>query len=142
MTIPEKHSQIWAKIASSKLKEVQNLIDTMSNKLKDYGDLIVEREQYDGSTYKQLTDFGTDIATLNRYDELLSGLQARGVSDEFFEQLADMSVDEAIEYAELLMALSRSSSTNIWLNGRKSRIFLKALRKSSIKTRRMPLPLK
>lgn len=96
-----------AKIASSKLKEVQNLIDTMSNKLKDYGDLIVEREQYDGSTYKQLTDFGTDIATLNRYDELLSGLQARGVSDEFFEQLADMSVDEAIEYAELLMALSQ-----------------------------------
>ena len=54
----------------------------------------------------QLGDLEKDIQAINRYGEALENLKARGVSDSLLDEITSLSVDEATEYTEKLLAMT------------------------------------
>ena len=87
------------------LDEIQSSQDSMSDKLKDYGDLFTT-VQNGTREFMELGDLEKDIEAINRYGEALENLKARGVSDSLLDEITSLSVDEATEYTEKLLAMT------------------------------------
>ncbi len=77
--------------------------DDMQKKLASYGDDLFS---YDENKNMVLTNIEANIDALERYDEALTALKDRGISDEFMSQITDMSVDDGTMFAEKLNAMS------------------------------------
>lgn len=87
------------------LDEIQSSQDSMADKLMDYGDLFTT-VQSGTREFIQLGDLEKDIEAINRYGEALENLKARGVSDSLLDEITGLSVDEATEYTEKLLAMT------------------------------------
>ena len=103
------------KAVDAKVSEILKLQDRMEQKLANTGKL------FDAGKYKfigagengsdwvvdftKLRDLDEDIAKLEEYRDLLTDIKERGISDDFFTVLRDMSVDDAMRFTEQLMAL-------------------------------------
>lgn len=87
------------------LSEIEDAQESMSDKLKDYGELF-ETVKTETSEYLELGDLEEDIDTINRYGEALQNLQLRGVSDSLMDEILGMDVDDAIAYTDKLLAMT------------------------------------
>lgn len=75
--------------------------DTMRNKLSDYGSLYKK----DDNGKMQLGQIDRDVTKLKDYEAQLEALKARGVSDEFMNEVLAMGVDEGSEYMNTLLSV-------------------------------------
>lgn len=74
---------------------------TMQNKLSGFGDLF----EIDKAGNLSLENINKSIDAVQRYDEALSALKDRGVSDEFMQQATALGVEEGTKFAEKLTKL-------------------------------------
>jgi len=103
------------KAVDAKVSEVLKLQDRMEQKLANVGKLFdAGKYRFVGAgenggdwvvDYTKLRDLDEDIARLEEYRDLLTDIKERGISDDFFTVLRDMSVDDAMRFTEQLMAL-------------------------------------
>lgn len=75
--------------------------ESMQNKLSGFGDLFTIGK--DGSL--ALEDINKNIDAVKRYDDALTALKERGVSDEFMQQVTGLGVEEGTKFAEKLTKL-------------------------------------
>ena len=85
-----------------KLAGTGKLFDTGVNKFigqgENGGDLVAD--------FTKLRDLDEDIALLEKYRDMLTEIKERGISDDFFTVLRDMSVSDAMRFTEQLLKLS------------------------------------
>ena len=85
--------------------------DNFAGKLKNFGDLV-RRTKVGDVEIIGLGDIQSDIDALDRYGDALETLKARGVSQEFLDQIVSMNIDDAIEYTNLLLSQTESAFNN------------------------------
>lgn len=90
----------WQKQRDAILKEQE----AMQNKLASYGDLFT----YDDDDNMVLGKIEDNIKALEKYDETLSALKERGLSDGLMDKITSMSVEEGTAYAEKLLSLNEN----------------------------------
>lgn len=93
------------------LSDIQNAQESMSDKLRDYGDLFTTVKGEAGGSFIELGDLQADIDAINRYGDALEQLKARGVSDSLMNEITSMSVDEATAYTERLLGMTDDQYT-------------------------------
>lgn len=95
-----------ADASREKLAEIQGAYDdliakqdAMSSNLAGYGDLFTMDK--DGGM--NLEDLDKQIDAIKRYDEVLSELKERGISDSLLNDVVSMDVDAAVTYGQKLL---------------------------------------
>ena len=73
------------------LSDIQNAQESMSDKLRDYGDLFTTVKGEAGGSFIELGDLQADIDAINRYGDALEQLKARGVSDSLMNEITSMT---------------------------------------------------
>ena len=112
-----------AEAAKKSLEEIVQAQETLSAKLKDYGELyettttvfagagrglymedgVYKYEEDLTVTTTKLRDLKPDIQALEDYKNLLLAIKDRGTPDELFDIIRDMSVEEGTAFAKALM---------------------------------------
>ena len=93
------------------LSEIEDAQESMSDKLKDYGELF-ETVKTETSEYLELGDLEDDIAIIERYGDALEQLKERGISDTLMSEILGMDVDDAIAYTEKLLGMTDDQYDN------------------------------
>ena len=93
--------------AFGSIEEIEKSQDNLRKKLQGYGDLYSEHllEIQNGKELKanRLNDLSYQNKELREYYNLLTSIKSRGnVPKEFFAQLRDMSISDALEFSKLL----------------------------------------
>ena len=86
--------------------EIKSAQENFASKLKDYGDLYKTETIGSGSSEKtiyRLGDLASDNKKLEEYGKILAKIKERGVPKEFFDVLKELSVDEAMGFANALL---------------------------------------
>lgn len=100
----------YAQQIQEQMETVEDAMDNMAEKLAGYGDLTSTYtiKWSDGSSYSEerLADLQSQVDAINAYGEALEALKARGASDSLMDQVLSMDVDEATQYANLLLGQS------------------------------------
>ena len=99
-----------SKEAFDSIADLENQQNAFANKLKGYGDLLTDvtikfmDQEY---KYSILSDLDSQTETLTKYYDLLTQIKERSnVPQEFFTMMRDMSVEEGIEFSEVLLRAS------------------------------------
>ena len=87
------------------LDEIDKKQESMASKLSDYGDLLVKTSK-DGQDLFSLGDLQKDIDQITAYSDALEKLKEKGMSDSLMSEIVGMSVDDAVEYTEMLLELN------------------------------------
>ncbi len=87
------------------LSDLQSKQDSMTKKLKSYGDLFTTVQSEFGS-FLELSDLQSDIDAIDRYGEALEQLKQRGVSDTLMSEIVGMDIGDATAYTEKLLAMT------------------------------------
>lgn len=93
------------------LSEIEDAQESMSDKLKDYGELF-ETVKTETREYLELGDLEDDIAIIERYGDALEQLKERGISDTLMSEILGMDVDDAIAYTEKLLGMTDDQYDN------------------------------
>ena len=108
-TIVDNYKEI-AQAAIDSIDEVAKSEDNFAKKLKDFGSLYTTNKITFGDKETEfigLADISSQTQAIERYTDLLLKVKARGnVTQEFFSQLRDMSIDEGTKFAEALLAVN------------------------------------
>lgn len=88
-------------------EELDKQIETMSGKLKEYGDLFETERVEDVEVFK-LSDLEDDIEQLEHYGDALNELRNRGITNGMMDAITSMNVDDAVKYMDELLSLSES----------------------------------
>lgn len=98
--INEKISAI-ANEAQARYDDIVKKQENMQKKLADFGELF----SFDDEGNLELDVIEDNIAALERYDEALTRIKNKGVSDEFLNKITDLGVVEGAKFAEGLLSL-------------------------------------
>lgn len=93
------------------LQDIEKSQETMANKLKSYGDLFKTVKEETGS-FIELGDLQKDIDAINQYGNALEQLKNRGVSDSLLDEIAGLSVDDALAYTDQLLNMTEEQYEN------------------------------
>ena len=85
----------------SAIEEIQKSQESMTQKLKDYGDLF---EEVDGKI--ELTDLRDQIDQIREYGVALEELKGRGAPDDLLAEVTEMSVEDAVAYTQALLDMT------------------------------------
>lgn len=85
----------------SAIEEIQKSQESMTQKLKDYGDLF---EEVDGKI--ELTDLRDQIDQIREYGVALEELKDRGAPDDLLAEVTEMSVEDAVAYTQALLDMT------------------------------------
>lgn len=88
-------------------EELDKQIETMSDKLKDYGELFDTVTVGDVDVFA-LNDIEDDIKQMERYGEMLNELRGRGITNGLMDEITNMNVDDAVGYMDELLKLSET----------------------------------
>lgn len=86
-----------------RLQEIQDLETDMFTKLADYGDLFTRTKKKDKEIF-ELGDLRKQIDEIDAYSQKINELKTRGVSVELMDEILGMSVEDATEYMDALLA--------------------------------------
>ena len=107
-SLAEQETELWENQTDALAEELQDRVDAiidqqekMQNRLAEYGDLF----QVDDGTMS-LESLQSQIDAINRYEEAITALQERGLSESLMGEVLELDVDEATQYAEQLLALT------------------------------------
>ena len=94
--------------AKNQIAEVDSLVERMAQKLSEYGGMydLVEGTDRNGEEYSYMTlrDIDQDIEALEEYGRLMDELKGReGVTPEFIDAIAEMSVEEGTKFMQALL---------------------------------------
>ena len=92
------------------IAEVQKSQDNMAKKIAAFGDLFSRTQTDLGEVFK-LANIQKQIDDINAYGNALSDLQARGVSDSLLAEIQDMSIEDATDYTNSLLAMTDEKYT-------------------------------
>ena len=94
------------RITSEAQKQYDEIIakkEDMERKLAGFGELFtIDRENGE----MIINNLNEQIEAIQRYDEVLSNLKARGASDAFMSEITKLGVDEGMEFGQQLLKLS------------------------------------
>ena len=93
------------------LQDIEKSQETMANKLKSYGDLFKTVKEETGF-FIELGDLQKDIDAINQYGNALEQLKNRGVSDSLLDEIAGLSVDDALAYTDQLLNMTEEQYEN------------------------------
>lgn len=103
----EDHLSAMANESNKVLEEIQEAYnkalrqqDDMISKLAGYGELFEVDEKKSRVTISNLEE---QIDVLNRYEETLTALRERGISDSLLDEVIGMGVDDALSYGGRLL---------------------------------------
>ena len=85
----------------SAIEEIQKSQESMTQKLKDYGDLF---EEVDGKI--ELTDLRDQIDQIREYGVALEELKDRGAPDDLLAEVTEMSAEDAVAYTQALLDMT------------------------------------
>ena len=85
----------------SAIEEIQKSQESMTQKIKDYGDLF---EEVDGKI--ELTDLRDQIDQIREYGVALEELKDRGAPDDLLAEVTEMSVEDAVAYTQALLDMT------------------------------------
>jgi Ni/Co efflux regulator RcnB len=107
-SLAEAEDELWEEATEkltdeleSRLEAIQDAQSKMAERLADYGDLFSIQD--DTISLGNLQD---QIDAINAYDEALSALKDKGLSDGLMDQVLSMDVDEATAYAQQLLEMT------------------------------------
>lgn len=80
-------------------------MDSLQNKLSNYGDLFHFAETDSGKALK-LDNLQDDIDALYQYKEALMQIKSIGISDDLMGEIVSMDPDEALQYMEELLSMT------------------------------------
>lgn len=107
-SLGEKEASLW-------IDQTETLIDELK---KRYEEVISAQNQMESNlaSYGNLFEIKDDKMTLNNlqkqidaidaYDEALSGLREKGISDSLMDQVLSMDIDSATQYAKKLLSMT------------------------------------
>lgn len=87
----------------SRLQEIQDLESDMVSKLADYGDLFAKTKE-DSKELFELGDLQAQIDAIDEYSSKLEEIRSRGVTVGLMDEILGMSVDDATDYMDALLA--------------------------------------
>ena len=98
--------QSIADTAAKALEDVQKKIESMTTKLKDYGELFtLEKKGNKGVELVKLSDLQKQINAIEHYGQNLDMLKGK-VSDTLMSEIVAMDVDKATKYTDYLLKMS------------------------------------
>lgn len=80
-------------------------MDSLQNKLSNYGDLFHFAETDSGKALK-LDNLQDDVDALYQYKEALMQIKSIGISDDLMGEIVSMDPDEALQYMEELLSMT------------------------------------
>lgn len=88
------------------LDTIERKQDSLQSKLADYGELFERVKTEDGKELFQLGNLKDDIKQLEKYGDALEQLKEKGISDSLMGEIADMGVQDALDYMNKLISMS------------------------------------
>lgn len=90
----------------SELSAIEQKESSLSDKLFDYGELFtrVQDENSEKEIFK-LTDLDESIKKIQQYNEQIEKLKEKGLSGGLLAEIADMSIDDALDFTKKLDSL-------------------------------------
>lgn len=90
----------------SELSAIEQKESSLSDKLFDYGELFtrVQDENSEKEIFK-LTDLDESIKKIQQYNEQIEKLKEKGLSSGLLSEIADMSIDDALDFTKKLDSL-------------------------------------
>ena len=90
----------------SELSAIEQKESSLSDKLFDYGELFtrVQDENSEKEIFK-LTDLDESIKKIQQYNEQIEKLKEKGLSGGLLSEIADMSIDDALDFTKKLDSL-------------------------------------
>lgn len=87
----------------SELSAIEQKESSLSDKLFDYGELFtrVQDENSEKEIFK-LTDLDESIKKIQQYNEQIEKLKAKGLSGGLLSEIADMNIEDALDFTEKL----------------------------------------
>lgn len=87
----------------SELSAIEQKESSLSDKLFDYGELFtrVQGENSEKEIFK-LTDLDESIKKIQQYNEQIEKLKAKGLSGGLLSEIADMNIEDALDFTEKL----------------------------------------
>lgn len=87
----------------SELSAIEQKESSLSDKLFDYGELFtrVQDENSEKEIFK-LTDLDESIKKIQQYNEQIEKLKGKGLSGGLLSEIADMNIDDALDFTEKL----------------------------------------
>lgn len=95
--------------ALKSIEDLQKSQDSFAEKLFNYGDILTEKEGlgWEKIPYNVLSNQEEQIEFLEKYNDALTAVKSRGnIPQDFFSMLRDMSLEEGLEVATLLLEAS------------------------------------
>lgn len=91
----------------SALQEIEQSQQSMSDRLKDYGDLFTTvNDAETGGVFIELGDLQDEINAIERYGDALERLKSRGVPEGLLDEIVNLDVDDAIAYTDELLNMT------------------------------------
>lgn len=100
-----KTLQEFQKEYESALSAIESKEETLSNKLKDYGELFT-KTQSETSELLTLDDLQQDIDAINRYGEAIDALKGKGAPETLITEVLNMDIDDAVKYISKLTQMT------------------------------------
>lgn len=107
-SLADKENALWEEQTKALVSELEARFksameeqDKMEQRLADYGDLFkIEEDKM------SLANIQDQIDAINDYEEALTGLKERGISDSLMDEVLGMNVDDATQYARQLISMT------------------------------------
>lgn len=87
-------------------EKIAAAVDTMEEKLSDYGDLFETVSDENGGRFIKLKDMQESVNAIKEYGNALQTLKGKGVSEGLFKEITDMDVDSGMGYMKELLKMS------------------------------------
>lgn len=87
-------------------EEIAAAVDTMENKLADYGGLFETISDENGGSRILLSDMQKNVDAIRAYGDALQRLKEKDISSGLFEEILDMDVDAGRGYMDALLQMT------------------------------------
>lgn len=106
--LADSEAALWAEQTETLMDELESRVKGLENQrtgmekaLSGYGELFTVEDDR-----MSLESIQAQIDAIDRYEEALTGLRERGVGQDLLDEVLEMGVDEATEYARQLLDMS------------------------------------
>ena len=91
----------------SELSAIEQKQSSLNDKLADYGDLFTRiKDDETGKEIFKLGDLDESIRKIEKYNAQIEALKEKGLSDGLLNEIANLSIDDALDFTAKLDALS------------------------------------
>lgn len=97
----EKATETLAGELEERVASIRDAEDKMAQSLRDYGDLFTMEDDK-----MSLGSLQEQIDAINAYEEALTSLNEKGISESLMDEVLGMDVDEATQYAQQLISMT------------------------------------